>query len=117
MYAMLDTCPDIACPTTSRSTMGYTFILANGAVSWSLKKLQPRVTRSSSEAEYIGLSHTSKGAVFLSQLLGELGYPLPYPTTLFGINQGANALSRDPQFHHQTRHPRLNEHFVREQVH
>ncbi|GAA5914055.1 Ty1/Copia family ribonuclease HI [Sporobolomyces salmoneus] len=104
-----------ACPTTSRSTMGYTFILANGAVAWS-SKLQPRVTGSSSEAEYIGLSHASKEAVFLSQLLSELGYPLPHPTTLFGDNQGANALSRDPQFHYRTRHLCLNEHFVQEQV-
>ncbi|GAA5907143.1 Ty1/Copia family ribonuclease HI [Sporobolomyces salmoneus] len=52
-------------------------------------------------AEYIGLSHASKEAVFLSQLLGKLGYPLPHPTTLFGDNQGANALSRDPQFHNR----------------
>ncbi|GAA5971756.1 hypothetical protein JCM3765_005605 [Sporobolomyces pararoseus] len=104
-----------ACPTTSRSTMGYAFILSNGAVSWS-SKLQPRVAGSSSEAEYISLSHSSKESVFLSQLLIELGIPLSLPTTLFGDNQGANALSRDPQFHNRTRHLRLNEHFVREQV-
>ncbi|GAA5917031.1 uncharacterized protein JCM6883_003928, partial [Sporobolomyces salmoneus] len=55
-------------------------------------------------------------ALFLYPLLGEFEYPLPHPTTLFGDNQGANALSRDPQFHDRTRHLRLNEHFVREQV-
>ncbi|GAA5953770.1 hypothetical protein JCM21900_006451 [Sporobolomyces salmonicolor] len=104
-----------ACPTTSRSTMGFAFILAGGAISWS-SRLQPRVTASSTEAEYLGLSHTGKEAIFLSQLLGELGLPLPSPLLLHGDNQGANALARGPQFHDRTRHLRLTEHFVREMV-
>ncbi|GAA6019787.1 hypothetical protein JCM10207_003694 [Rhodosporidiobolus poonsookiae] len=84
-------------PTTSRSTMGYAFVLASGAVAWS-SKLQPRE------------------AVFLGQLLRELGLPTPSPVRLLGNNQGANALSRDPQFYDRTRHLRLTEHFVREMV-
>ncbi|GAA5887223.1 hypothetical protein JCM3774_005659, partial [Rhodotorula dairenensis] len=104
-----------ACRVTSRSTMGYTFVLASGAVSW-LSKLQPRVTASSTEAEYLGLSHASKEAIHLSQLLTELAQGQDHPVVLFGDNQGANALSRDPQFHDRTRHLRLTEHFVREQV-
>ncbi|TKA53432.1 hypothetical protein B0A53_04422 [Rhodotorula sp. CCFEE 5036] len=69
-----------ACPSTSRSTMGYTFVLASGAFSWS-SKLQPRVTASSTEAEYLGLSHASKEAIHLSQLfsttaLATVGSPL-----------------------------------------
>ncbi|GAA5943248.1 hypothetical protein JCM1841_001263 [Sporobolomyces salmonicolor] len=103
-----------ACPTTSRSTMGFAFILAGSAISW-LSRLQPRVTASSTEAEYLGLSHAGKEAIFLSQLLGKLGLPLPSPL-LHGDNQGANALARDPQFHNRTRHIRLTEHFVREMV-
>ncbi|GEM12654.1 gag-Pol polyprotein [Rhodotorula toruloides] len=75
-----------ACPTTSRSTMGYVFLLANGAVSWS-SKLQPRVTASSTEAEYLGLSHACKETVYLTQLLGEPTHPpstktVPASTTL-----------------------------------
>ncbi|GAA5945989.1 hypothetical protein JCM1841_004388, partial [Sporobolomyces salmonicolor] len=104
-----------ACPTTSRLTMGFAFILASGAISWS-SRLQPRVTALSTEAEYLGLSHAGKEAIFLSQLLSELGLPLPSPLLLRGDNQGANALARDPQFHDRTRHLRLTEHFVREMV-
>ncbi|GEM11021.1 gag-Pol polyprotein [Rhodotorula toruloides] len=104
-----------ACPTTSRSTVGYVFLLANGAVSWA-SKLQPRVTASSTEAEYLGLSHACKETVYLTQLLGELGFPAEGAAVLYGDNQGANALSKDPQFHNRTHHLRLTEHFVREQV-
>ncbi|GAA5936577.1 hypothetical protein JCM1841_002528 [Sporobolomyces salmonicolor] len=104
-----------ACPTTSRSTMGLAFILADSAISWS-SRLQPRVTPSSTEAQYLGLLHAGKEAIFLSLLLGELGLPLPSPLLLRGDNQGANALARDPQFHDRTRHLRLTEHFVREMV-
>ncbi|GEM12880.1 hypothetical protein Rt10032_c34g6897 [Rhodotorula toruloides] len=104
-----------ACPTTSRSTVGYVFLLANGAVSWA-SKLQPRVTASSTEAEYLGLSHACKETVYLTQLLGKLGFPAEGAAVLYGDNQGANALSKDPQFHNRTRHLRLTEHFVREQV-
>ncbi|GAA5949431.1 hypothetical protein JCM21900_004061 [Sporobolomyces salmonicolor] len=90
-----------ACPTTSWSTMGFAFMLAGGPISWS-SRLQPRVTASSTEAEYLGLAHAGKEAIFLSQLLGELGLPLPLPLLLCGDNQGANALARDPQFHDWT---------------
>lgn len=40
------------CLHTSKSTSGYVFKLAGGAISWS-SKLQPRVTLSSVEAEYL----------------------------------------------------------------
>ncbi|GEM08938.1 gag-Pol polyprotein [Rhodotorula toruloides] len=103
------------CPTTSRSTMGYDLLLANGAVSWS-SKLQPRVTASSTEAEYLRLSHACKETVYLTQLLGELGFPAKGAAVLCCDNQGANALSKGPQFHNCTRHLHLTEHFVREQV-
>ncbi|GAA5827030.1 hypothetical protein JCM3770_007383 [Rhodotorula araucariae] len=95
--------------------MGYAFVLASGAVSWS-SKLQHHIAAWSTEAEYLGLSHASKEAVFLHQLLGGLGHDAPGPAALLGDNQGANALSPNAQFHDRTRHLRLTEHFVREQV-
>lgn len=101
---------------TSRSTMGYVFTICGGAVSWS-STLQSRVTTSSTEAEYLALSHASKEAIYLNQLLEELGHGSPGAVTLFGDNQGANALSKDARFHKRTKHLRLTEHFVREMVH
>jgi hypothetical protein len=104
-----------SCVNTSRSTMGYSFLLAGGAISWSSKG-QSRVSASSTEAEYIGLSHACKEAIHLQQLLSELHYPLPKPLVLLGDNQGANALAKDSKFQSRTKHIRLTEHFVREHV-
>lgn len=47
------------------------YILASRAVSW-LSKLQPSVAACLTEAEYLGLLHTSKEAIHILQLLSEL---------------------------------------------
>ena len=104
-----------ACQTSSKSTMGYAFIYAGAAVSWQ-SKLQTRVADSTCDAEYLGLSNAGKEAVFLRQLLEELGHPIAEPTIVRGDNQGANALAYNPVHHARTRHIRLREHFVRDMV-
>ncbi|SGY22681.1 BQ5605_C008g05020 [Microbotryum silenes-dioicae] len=104
-----------ACVLSSKSTMGYAFLYAGGAISWS-SRLQSRVADSTCDAEYLALSHAGKEAVFLRQLFGELGLPSSAPTLVLGDNQGANALTRNPVFHARTRHIRLREHFVRDMV-
>ncbi|SGY38285.1 BQ5605_C003g01992 [Microbotryum silenes-dioicae] len=38
------------------------------------------------------------------------------PVPIYGDNQGANALTKNPVFHARTRHIRLREHFVRDMV-
>jgi hypothetical protein len=53
------------------SVSGYLFQINGGLVSWSSKK-QHIVTLSSTEAEYITLTHTSKEVVWLRSLLGEI---------------------------------------------
>lgn len=100
---------------TSRSTMGFIFKLSGGPVSWS-SKVQPRVTESSTEAEYLALSHASHEAIYLQQLLGELGQGSFNPVTIFGDNQGALALAKNPVFGGRLRHLRLKEHAVREHI-
>jgi hypothetical protein len=53
------------------SVSGYLFQINGGPVSWSSKK-QHVITLSSTEAEYIVLTHASKEAVWLRSLLGEI---------------------------------------------
>ncbi|SGY77691.1 BQ5605_C005g03697 [Microbotryum silenes-dioicae] len=104
-----------ACVLSSKSTMGYTFVYAGAAVSWS-SRLQSRVADSTCDAKYLALSHAGKEAIFLRQLFGELGLSSSKPVPIYGDNQGANALTKNPVFHARTRHIRLREHFVRDMV-
>jgi len=52
---------------------GYVFTLNGGAISWSSKN-QSVVALSSTEAEYIGITHAAKEAIWIRHLLSEL-YP------------------------------------------
>jgi hypothetical protein len=47
-----------------KSTSGFVFVLAGGAISWGLKK-QSAVALSSTEAEYIAATHAAKEVVWL----------------------------------------------------
>jgi hypothetical protein len=58
--------------TRERSTSGYVFTLAGGAINW-MSKLQNIVALSTTEAKYIAASHACKEAVWLKGLFGEFG--------------------------------------------
>jgi hypothetical protein len=100
---------------TRRSTTGYIFTLNSGAISWG-SKLQPTVALSSAEAEYMAVSSAVQEGVHLRQLLGDLGYRLDEPTTIYEDNMGCIALSNNPVFHKRTKHIDIRYHFVRERV-
>jgi hypothetical protein len=57
---------------TRKSTSGYIFCMAGGAISWSSKR-QAVVSLSSTESEYVGLSLAAKEAVWLRRLVGAIG--------------------------------------------
>ncbi|KJZ70562.1 hypothetical protein HIM_10030 [Hirsutella minnesotensis 3608] len=106
---------------TRRSTSGYVFNLGSGAISWSSKR-QSSTALSSCEAEYIGQTQATKEAIWLRRLLTELQVAeeeghAPAATIIYGDNQGAIALARNPQFHARTKHIDVQHHFVREKQH
>lgn len=55
-----------------RSTSGYIFLMAGGAVSWSSKK-QPIVALSTTEAEYIAVVACATQGIWMSRVLSEFG--------------------------------------------
>ncbi|SGY15962.1 BQ5605_C012g06714 [Microbotryum silenes-dioicae] len=77
--------------------MGYTFVYAGAAVSWS-SHLQSRIADSTCDAKYLVLSHTGKEASFLCQLFGELGLPSLKPVlsacrvAICTLNEGSGEL-------------------------
>ncbi|KAE8660285.1 hypothetical protein F3Y22_tig00116954pilonHSYRG00091 [Hibiscus syriacus] len=79
----------------SKSTTGYVFKVAGGAVSW-FSKLQSVVATSTTEAEYVAATQASKEAIWLKMLLEELGHN---QSSLCFVTVKAPCISRNPSFH------------------
>ena len=104
------------CTATRRSTSGYVFNVGSGAISWSSKR-QATVALSTCEAEYVGQTQATKEAIWLRSLLTSLRKKDSLPTVIiYGDNQGAIALSKDPKSHGRTKHIDIAAHFCREKV-
>ncbi|GAC1660287.1 MAG: hypothetical protein PVS3B3_30240 [Ktedonobacteraceae bacterium] len=99
---------------TRKSTSGYVFYLGEGVICWSSKR-QATVALSSTEAEYMALTHATKEAIWLRTLLEELGY-VQETTTIYEDNQSSIALARNPVHHVRTKHIDIQHHFIREKV-
>ena len=81
-----------------KSTSGYVFKLARGAISWSSKK-QPSIALSSTEAKYIPRAYATKELMWLQHLFSEVGLPDNDPTVLLIDNQSTIMIAKNPQFH------------------
>lgn len=103
---------------TRRSTSGYVFNVGSGAVSWSSKR-QPTVALSTCEAEYGGQTQAAKEAIWLKGFMDQLelgNISSPQAVIIFGDNQGAIALAKNPQFHARTKHISIQNHWIRERI-
>lgn len=102
------------CEDTRRSTTGYVFLHAGGAISWSSKR-QPTVSTSTGEAEYVAAGAATKEALWLRHLsrVLQLGADC---VTLFADNQSAIMMINNPVVSARTKHIDIAHHFVRERV-
>lgn len=100
---------------TRRSTTAYIFKLDGGCISWS-SRLQPTVALSTAEAEYMAACAAVQEAMYLRQLLSDLGWSMDGPIKIKEDNQGCIALSENPVHHKRTKHIDIKYHFVREKV-
>jgi hypothetical protein len=98
-----------------KSTSGYVFLAAGGAITWRSKK-QTVVALSSTEAEYVALSEAGREACWLRNLSEELGFPQDLPTELKGDNMGAIVMARNPQFHKRSKHIATKWHWIRDLI-
>lgn len=100
---------------TRKSTTGYNFMLCDGVVTWNSQR-QSSVCLSTTEAEYVAAAHAAKEAIWLRQLLRDLGETIREPTLLYVDNQSAIRLIQNPEFHKRTKHIDIKFHFIREKV-
>src|ERR1700678_3166359 len=91
---------------------GYAFLFHRGAVSWAAKR-QEIVSLSTTESEYVAITHASKEALWLRSLISQFFDITLEPTTLFSDNQSAIALTKDHQYHPRTKHIDIQFHFIR----
>ncbi|KMQ81787.1 integrase core domain protein [Lasius niger] len=70
---------------------------------------------SSTEAEYMALSESTKEAIhlkrFLSEILGQ-----QQTMIIYNDNQSAGQLCKNPIFHNRTKHVDIRHHFIRESI-
>lgn len=100
-------------PESSRSVTGYAFMLANGAVTWKSEQ-QSHVTLSTAESEYVALCEGVKEAIWLHNLLEEIGYGQSNKIEMLCDNLSTIRWVKNPQQHHRTKHINKKLHFVRE---
>nr|GEU42455.1 retrovirus-related Pol polyprotein from transposon TNT 1-94 [Tanacetum cinerariifolium] len=99
-------------PDKGRSITGYAF-LVHGCVVSCKAMLQHVVALLTTEAEYMALTEAVKEAIWLRELLEELGVELNR-VIVNCDNQGAIHLSRNHVFHERTKHINVRYHFIRE---
>jgi len=97
------------------STSGYVFMLGDGCISRYSGK-QKGVSTSTAQAEYIAVSHATKEAVFLRQLLSEFESADIGRVVIKEDNQAALSIAQNPVFYSKTKHIDVCYHFVREVV-
>jgi len=121
-------------PDDRKSTSGFVFMLAGGAITWRARK-QPLVAFSMVEAEYISASDAAKEAIWVRFLYARILYgkilykhaeQCPHclcsdndskatePQQIFVYNQGAIQLAKNPKFHERTKHISVPFHFARD---
>jgi hypothetical protein len=99
----------------NKSTTGYVFIAAAGAITWQSSR-QSMTAESSTEAEYIALWEASKEASWLRNLYNELGFTQTEPTIIIQDNTGMVAIAKNPMFHKHTKHIDSHFHWIREKI-
>lgn len=97
------------------SITGYFFKLANAAISWT-SRTQKSVALSSTEAEYMALSDCSRQAIWIRNLLIEIGYEHFGAVPIAGDNQGSIFIGSNPVQDRRTKHIDIRYHFIRQTI-
>ena len=113
---------DFAKDETSKSRTGMVFELGGAAISWS-SRLQATIAQSTTEAEYVAGSEASKDAIWLREMMADLGLSGPassggvLPATVIHVdNQSAMTLYETTLVPTRTRHVKVGFSAVKQRV-
>ena len=98
-----------------KSRSGYIILMNESPIIWS-SKLQPSVALSSTEAEYIALSLTSRDVIWCRALLYELGFPQKEPTTIYEDNDSCIKIAQSAKQLPGVKHIDIRHHFIRDRI-
>ncbi|XP_047334161.1 secreted RxLR effector protein 161-like [Impatiens glandulifera] len=94
-----------------RSMTSYVFTLGGSVVSWKAT-LQPTVTLSTTEIEYMALTEADKEGIWLKELISDLGQHQDQ-ATVFCDSLSVICLVKDQVHHERTKHIDVRYHFLR----
>jgi hypothetical protein len=106
---------NLAADEDRKSISGYVFTLAGSPISWQAKK-QSTIALSTAEAEYAALTQATKEAIWLQNLLKDLGMSKYAPRIINVDNQGTITLAENPIHHARTKHLDIQLQFVRDHI-
>lgn len=100
-------------PVTRRSTTGYVFMKNGGAVTWCSQR-QPTVALSTTEAEFMAACCATKEALWIRQLMCDIGQYQQGCMTLKIDNQSTISLIKNSDFHKRCKHIDVKYNFIKE---
>ena len=103
---------DFANDVSRRSRTGYVIFLNSGIVSWK-SKLQPIVSLSTTEAEFIAIAFACMEVKFIMMLLAEINLEVT-DIVVRSDSEPALKLIRNPVGHARTKHIDIRYRFIRE---
>jgi hypothetical protein len=89
--------------------------MGTGAISW-MSRLQPFVTLSTTEAEYVAAISAGQEILWLRHLFTEMGFQFDSPSTLWIDNQSALSVAKNPDHHGRVKHLDLRFYWLRDEV-
>jgi hypothetical protein len=93
-----------------RSTIGYVFTIGGTTVSW-ISKLKKVVALSTTEAEYVAATESSKEMIWLQRFMEELGKKQEN-SRLYCDSESSIHLAKNSSFHSKNKHIQLRYHFI-----
>lgn len=98
-----------------KSRSGWVGFLNGCAFIWGSCK-QTSVAKSTAEAEYISMSHSTIDIVRMREFMSELGFVADTPTTLYGDNVAATTWSNSTSLSRKAKHIEIRYHYIRSKV-